>query len=339
MTATEKNLEILALRSQLSLYLQQVENKKIPKPRSTPTFRQLWVILSKTYTNWRFVLKSFVPDTVIGWHHTAFKAYWTKKSKKLGRPKVSAETIALIKRIHEENKMLSPEKIHEMLVSMNVVDPPAPNTIAKYFPSTRKPPTEKQIQSWKTFLKNHCKDIWAMDYLVVPTLKFQFLYVLIIINHATRKIENFSITANPNMNWLKQQIRNATPFGHKPKYLIHDNDSAFVSKEFQSFLSATDIKSKKTAYHCPWQNGIVERAVGIFRQELLNHIIPVNEKHLYRLLDEYVHKYYNTHRTHQGIGCKTPIPLPHYPETTIKNTELESTEILGGLYNTYNKVA
>ena len=93
-----------------------------------------------------------------------------------------------------------------MLVSMGVINPLAPNTIAKYIPSARKPPSEKQIQSWRTFLQNHSKEIWAIDYLIVPTIKFNLLYVLIIINHGTRKIEHFAITKSPNLEWLKQKL-------------------------------------------------------------------------------------------------------------------------------------
>jgi transposase InsO family protein len=178
-----------------------------------------------------------------------------------------------------------------------------------------------------------------MDYLVVPTLFFKVLYILVIINHGTRKIEHFAVTSNPNLQWVKQQIHNATPYDHKPKYLIHDNDPVFVSKDFKAFLASSGIKSKRTSKCSPWQNGIAERVIGILRQELLNHIIPLNEANLYRLLKEYIHNYYNTHRTHQGINCKTPIPLPQYPPTTISNTKLESTPVLGGLYHTYRKVA
>lgn len=122
-----------------------------------------------------------------------------------------------------------------MLLSIGVIDLPAPNTIAKYVPTIRKPPSEKQIQSWKTFLKNHRKEIWAMDYFVVPTLWFKMLYVLIIINHDYRKIEHFDVTTSPNLDWVKQQIRNATPYENKPKYLIHDNDSVFICDSFQTF--------------------------------------------------------------------------------------------------------
>ncbi len=138
---------------------------------------------------------------------------------------------------------------------------------------------------------------------------------------------------------LKQQIRNATPYGRKPKYLLHDNDSVFVSKDFQGFLTALEVKSKRTSFKSPWLNPFAERVVGTLRQELLNHIIPINEAHLQRLLKEYINSYYSPHRTHQGINCKTPTPSPKYLPTVIENTKLTSTSILGGLYHTYKKVA
>jgi transposase InsO family protein len=339
MSNAAKNIEIIALRSQIALLTEQLENKKIKKSKSHRAFRELWVLISKFHSNWKQLSAIFKPDTVIRWHKTAFKIYWRKKSKKVGRPPIEKDIIKLIKKIHKENPLMSPKKIHEMLLSMGVVNPPAPNTMTKYIPELKKPPSEKQVQSWKTFLNNHSKEIWAMDYFVVPTLWFKMLYVLIIINHGSRKIEHFAITTNPNLEWVKQQIRNATPYDHKPKYLIHDNDPVFVCDEFKTFLSNKGIKSKRTSFYSPWQNGIAERVNGIIRQELTNHIIPINEDHLYRVLKEYVNSYYNTHRTHQGIDCKTPIPLPKYKPTRITESKLKSKPILNGLYHTYDKVA
>ena len=72
------------------------------------------------------------------------------------------------------------------------------------------------------------------------------------------------------------------------------------------FLSYSGIKSMHTTYHSPWQNGICERTVGILKRELLDHIIPLNDRHLQCLLTEYVSSYYNPHRTHQGIERETP---------------------------------
>ncbi|WP_198040314.1 hypothetical protein [Sporosarcina ureae] len=173
------NLEIIALKSQLASYVHRFEKEKTPKPRPTPAFRHLWVLLSKHLENWKDSLVMVKPDTVIHWHRTTFKFYWKQKSKIVGRPTISAETIQLIKRIHKENPILSPEKIHEKLRLLGVNKPPAPNTIAKYLPSTRKPPSEKQIQSWKTFLQNHQQETWATDFFTIPTLTFHVLHVLV----------------------------------------------------------------------------------------------------------------------------------------------------------------
>jgi hypothetical protein len=228
----DKDLEILALRSQLAVVHQKIINRKLSRPRFTTAFRQLWVLLSKFFPRWKSAILLVKPETVIGWHKWAFKFYWRRKSKG-GRPKISSQTIALIKRIHKENPTLSPEKIHERLIALNVADVPAPNTIAKYIRDKRVHPTEKNNQSWQSFLKNHASGLWSMDFAVVPTLCFKALYVLLIISHDRRRIEHFAVTEHPSTEWLIQQLRNATPFDRQPKYLIHDNDAVFKSKRFQ----------------------------------------------------------------------------------------------------------
>lgn len=137
----KKDLEIIALRSQLALFYNEIEAGKRPKPKTTPAFRQLWVLLSKYYDDWKTLLIIFKPETIIRWHRTAFSFYWFKKSKRKGRPQISQEVIRLIKEIHTDNPLLSPEKIHEQLLLKNIINAPSPNTIAKYLPSIRKPPS------------------------------------------------------------------------------------------------------------------------------------------------------------------------------------------------------
>jgi len=243
MSEFQKDLEITALRSQLALFQQQIANNKITKPRYNNTFRWLWILLSKIFPTWKDALILVKPETVIGWHKKMFKLYWKHKSKG-GRPKISHETIALIKRIHKENPLLSPEKIYERLIELAVTDAPVPNTIAKYIIESRNPATEPQKQSWKSFLGNHVSEIWSMDFAVVPTLTFKVLYVFFIISHERRKIEHFAVTEYPTSQWVAQQIRNATPFGKQPKYIIHDNSGEFRSILFQRFLSDMGITSK-----------------------------------------------------------------------------------------------
>ena len=221
---------------------------------------------------------------------------------------------------------------------LNITDAPAPNTIAKYIKENRKPPTKKQTQSWKSFLHNHANSIWSIDFAVVPTLAFKPLYVLFIISHGRRKIEHFAVTEHPTSQWVIQQIRNATSFGMQPKYLIHDNGQPFVSKLFQQFLMHCNITSKHTSFYSPWQNGICERLIGTVRRELFDHIVPFNQKHLERMLTEYV-EYYNNVRTHQTLGGTTPIYSKPPPETNVADSKLSSRPILGGLYHDYKKAA
>ena len=177
-----------------------------------------------------------------------------------------------------------------------------------------------------------------MDFLTVPTLYFKVLYVLIIISHDRRKIVHFAVTSNPSSAWVAQQIREATPYGEVPKYLLHDNDRIFTSVLLKDFLENSQICDKRTSFRSPWQNGVCERTVGIFRAELLNHIVPFNQRNLEYLLKEHVHKYYNPVRTHQGIDCRTPILSDKPPITKASDTVLASAPILGGLYHSYKKV-
>jgi len=90
-----------------------------------------------------------------------------------------------------------------------------------------------------------------MDFFVIPTLSFKVLYVLIIISHERRKIEHFAVTTNPSSAWVAQQIREATPYGETPKYLIHDNDIIFRAQYLQQFLESCNVKSKRTGVHVP----------------------------------------------------------------------------------------
>ena len=121
--------------------------------------------------------------------------------------------------------------------------------------------------------------------------------------------------------------------------MIQDNDSILTAGLVQALLANSNIKAKKTSFRSPWQNGICERFIGILRAELLNHIIPLNEKHLEYLLRQYFQKYYHTERTHQGINCQTPITGEKRVKALSKDVVLNSTPILGGLYHSYKNAA
>jgi putative transposase len=279
------------------------------------------------------------PETVIRWHRTAFRWYWGRRSKPRGRPAVSRSTIALIKRIHKENPLWSPERIYDQMVSLGMVDVPCPNSIAKYIPVIRRPPSEKAQQSWKTFISNHMHDTWAMDFFTVPTITFRVLYVFVVINHSRRQVVHIAVTRYPTMSWTVQQLREAMPFGERPKYLIRDNDSIY-GKDAVNFIAANGIEEVRTTYRSPWQNPFVERFIGILRRELLDHIIALDERHLERLIKEFVEDYYHPARTHSSLGHQPPVTdtSVERPRLTL-DAELDSEPILGGLYHGYRAKA
>jgi len=233
----------------------------------------------------------------------------------------------------------SPERIHDQLVSLGMIEVPAPNTIAKYLPSDQSPPREQAGLSWQTFLANHRSETWAMDFFTVPTMFFKILYVLVVISHERRVIKHIAVSTHPTAAWVVQQLREATPFGDQPAILIHDNDSVFCSAEVTRMLRDSGIRSVRTSLQSPWQNGICERTIGTLRRELTDHVIPLNQQHLQRLLTAYVGQYYNPMRTHQGIGRETPLPSDHPPDPIDISTTLESEPILGGLYHRYRRAA
>lgn len=89
-----------------------------------------------------------------------------------------------------------------------------------------------------------------------------------------------------------------------PKYLIHDRDSIFNAEAVKT-MKAIGLKSVRTSFKSPWQNGIAERFVGNCRRDLLDHVIVLNERHLKRLMTEYV-RYFHQDRTHLGLVKETP---------------------------------
>jgi hypothetical protein len=130
---------------------------------------------------------------------------------------------------------------------------------------------------------------------------------LILVNAETIprwRILHFNVTRNPESHWVMQQLREAFPYEVPHKYMILDRDKKF-GLEVIAAIRAMGSKPKRTSIRSPWQNGVAERWVESCRRDLLDHVIVLNERHLKRLLSEYV-RYYHEDRTHLGLSKETP---------------------------------
>jgi transposase InsO family protein len=158
------------------------------------------------------------------------------------------------------------------------------------------------------------------------------LYCFFVIEHERRRILHFNVTPHPSADWVVQQLRNTFAEAAPYCYVILDRDSIF-NAEVIAFLKATGLDPKRTSIQAPWQNGIAERWIGSCRREILDHIIPVNEEHLRRLIGEYV-SYHHEDRIHDSLCKDTPSRRPIEPKPTTDAT-LVSQPRLGGLHHSY----
>ena len=286
----EQAIVELVLRQQLATYAQ-----KRSKPRLTPLDRVFWIALFRFWPGWKDALVIVKPDTVIRWHRRGFRLYWRPISKRgPGRPPISEEVRALIRRLASENGWRA-RKIQAELEKLGFTVSLA--TVSRYLP--KKPPDQGKQQRWGTFLENHRSAITAMDFFVVPTVSFRLLYVWFVIGHGRRQIIHSNVTTHPTAQWVIQQLREAFPDDSAPRYLIFDNDTIFADAVLKS-IKGFGTTPRRTAYRSPWQNGVAERWVGSCKRELIDHVIVFNEDHLRRLLREYV-RYYNAERVHTVI--------------------------------------
>jgi len=191
----------------------------------------------------------------------------------------------LVRRMANENGWGAP-RIHGELVKLGFRV--SERTVSRYMRQHRRRPERRQ--NWLTFLRNHREVIVAMDFFVVPTATFRLLYVWFAIRHSRREIVHWCVTESPTAPWVVQQLREAFPFdeaGRGSRYLVFDRDTIF-SSEVVAAVASMAIEPTRTSYQSPWQNGVAERFVGTVRRELLNHAIVLDDRHLRRLLNEYL---------------------------------------------------
>ncbi len=349
-------LQNVALRNQLGVYLRTVDKRKI-KSQIRDRDRGLWIILKKFLHDWSDYLVIVKPETVIDWERRRFTRFWRRNTKpkgRVGRPRISEQHIAFILRISGDHPSMGSQKIADELRLKFGIEHSV-ETIRKYR-LVRRGPRDKQ--TWRTFIKNHRDETFFCDFLLQHTVGLRFYHVFSVMHVATRKIVHINVTEHPSLEWVKQQIREAT-IDMLPRFLIHDNDGIFGQFAYRNRPWSVDRKTGHrrtfrchldmwlydclnitgipTPYCAPNANPHIERWHRAFREEALNHYVFFSSGHILRVARAYV-EYYNHARPSQGIQA---IPDP-YPELKIPPPEdgrVVAIPVLGGLHHNYRLVA
>ena len=178
----------------------------------------------------------------------------------------------------------------------------------------------------------------------MDTVLLRRLYVLVFIEHGTRRMHLGGVTANPTGEWTVQQARNlALSLGERfedIKFLLRDRGSNFTAS-FDAVFQAAGARVVRTAVQAPRMNAICERLVGTLRRELLDRVLILGEGHLRAVLAEY-QAHYNTARPHQGIAQRVPDGEhdgSHITVTDLDRERIHRKPVLSGLINEYSRAA
>ncbi|MFI5398955.1 MAG: integrase core domain-containing protein [Candidatus Binatia bacterium] len=242
------------------------------------------------------------PRTVIAWQRQRFREYWTRLSRhgQRGRPPLGKEIRDLIRKMSAANPTWGAPRIMGELGKLGIAM--AKSTVEKYRVRPPTPPSP----TWRTFLATHAKDLVAIDFFTVATVRFEILFVLIILAHDRRRVQHFNITAHPTAEWTAQQVVEAFPWETAPRYLLRDRDSVY-GVAFRQRVAGVGIAEVLSAPRRPWQSPYVERVIGSIRRECLDHVVVLHQRHLRRLLTAYV-DHYHRWRCHQALAMDCPEP-------------------------------
>ena len=172
--------------------------RQVKRPTCTKTDRLILVLLARASRAWKQALFIVQPETLLRWHRQGFKLYWKYKSRAAStKPKISAETVALIKEMASNNHLWGAERIRGELLKLGLRV--SKRTIQKYMRPVRT--SEPRGQTWKTFLHTHAEQVWACDFLPVMDLFFRTLFAFFIIELHSRKVIHVGVTRYPTDAW------------------------------------------------------------------------------------------------------------------------------------------
>jgi transposase InsO family protein len=275
------------------------------------------------------------PDTLL----LVAQKYVGSTKRQLGRPRIGEEIQRLIVRMALENPRWGYTRIRCAL--MNLDHEVGRNTIKRVLAENGIDPAGRRPMAWKTFLRAHWGAIAATDFFTVEVVTWRGLvryFVLFVIDLKSRRVEIAGITATPNGAWMQQVARNLIDcedgFLLGSRHLIHDRDPLFTHA-FGATLKQVGVDPVRLPVRSPNLNAYAERFVRSAKSECVAQVIPLSERHLRRVVKEYV-EHYHCERNHQGLRNHL---IDRSADRLGRRGPVECRERLGGLLRYYERAA
>jgi putative transposase len=249
---------------------------------------------------------------------------------------IGGETAALILRLAKENPRWGYRRIQGELRKLGVaVSATAIRSLLIRHGLT--PAPRREGPSWKEFLASQASGILACDFFTVETIRLRTLYVLFFIELSTRRVHLAGVSAHPHSAWVTQQARNLAIEDRlgEIRFLIRDRDAKF-SDPFDEVFRTEGVRVIRTPIRSPKANAFAERFVKTMRHECLDHLLILGERHLQRILEQYL-RHYNAERPHRGLSLETP--EPRAAAANRGDGAVVRVDQLGGLIHEYQRIA
>jgi putative transposase len=334
-SSRSKNAEILVLRHEVAVLRRQVR-----RPRLSWADRAVVAALTRLLSQAGQLQRIVTPATVLRWHRDLVTRRWTQpRRRRTGGRCTAPELHRLVLRLASENSTWGYRRIHGELAGLGYRL--APSTVWSILKRAGiDPAPRREGPSWREFLRAQAHGILATDFFCVDTLLLHRLYVLFVVEHATRRVHLLGITANPTGAWVAQQARNLLiDLGDRAaqfRFLIRDRDNKFTDV-FDAVFASEAMRILRTPVRAPRANAIAERWIGTVRRELLDRILILNRHQLEAVLAEYV-AHFNTHRPHRTLNQAAPLqPLP--TPASPSQPRVRRRDRLGGLIHEYSQAA